>query len=223
MKKEKVLLWTAVGFFGAFIALLLSVLFIDVQAVGPQSSKIGWATVNKGIHDFLGVNETWDKITDALAAVAILSAAAMAGLGVYQLIERKDIKKVDGDLLWLCGFSVAVIFFYVLFEVIAVNYRPILTGDGLEPSFPSTHTMFSVFVMGGAAYQCLKRIPLKGWNWVGFALCALVAALTSAGRLLAGVHWLTDVLGGVLFSGGALSLYLYLVKKTRKTQLDAEE
>ncbi len=221
--KNKALFWTATTCLGCFLALILAVLLIDVQAVGPQGSEIGLATVNVSVHAALGISETWDKATDFLAAFVILVAALLAGLGVYQLIKRKSIKKVDADLLWLCGFSAFVVLAYVLFEALAINCRPVLTEEGLEASFPSTHTMFSVFVMGAAAYQSKKRLHNPVLKKAGVILSVLVASVISAGRLFAGVHWLTDVLGGALFGAACACAYTYLAHRTENSSVQTAD
>ncbi len=194
--------------FALFIALISAVLLIDVQAIGPQDSKIGLATLNGAVRDFFGSNEMWYNITEAFGLLALAAAGGFGVLGLYQLIRRKSIKSVDANILLLGAFYICVLASYVFFEVCVINYRPVLTEGELEASFPSSHTMLVVSIMATAAYQLVKRIKNIPVRYASLALCALVAIVTAFGRLACGVHWATDIFGGLLLSGALVFLYI---------------
>ncbi len=191
-----------------FIALILVVLLIDVQAIGPQASSIGLATLNGAVRDFFGVNDTWYDITELFGLLALAVAGGFAVLGLCQLIRRKSLKRVDADILLLGAFYVAVLAAYAFFEVCVINFRPVLTEGELEASFPSSHTMLVVCIMTAAAYSLARRIKNISVRCTAIVLCALSAAVTVFGRLACGVHWLTDILGGLLLSGALIFLYI---------------
>lgn len=222
MKKETKNLFLVSGIlFLSFVLLLIAVLTIDVRPIGPLQSSIGLAGVNKFVFQQLGVNLSWYKTTDLLGMVAILTAAGFALLGVYQLITRKSIKAVDKDLFVLAGFYFAVILAYLLFEVFIVNYRPILVDGQLEASFPSSHTMLTLCIMSSAIVQFQKRVTNAPLKLVLTILSAVIMVATVSGRLLSGVHWFTDILGGVLLSAALIALYIASLKLLEAKQENA--
>ena len=144
-----------------------------------------------------------------------------AAIGGLQLIYRRSILKVDKEILLLGALYVVTVIFYILFEKVIVNYRPILMpdGEGLEASFPSSHTMLSCVILG-SGLELLKKYARKD-KTIQTALTAVFAvmlALIVAGRLLSGVHWFTDILGGILLSVALLNAWEALLKlwKSRK-------
>ena len=146
-------------------------------------------------------------ITDWLSIVPICIVLAFVILGFIQLINRKNILKVDYDILVLGGFYVTVMAMYVLFEMVVVNYRPVLIEGVLEASYPSSTTMLVMCIMPTTIMQLnrrIKNIRLKGM--VSFIL-SLFTAFMVVGRLISGVHWLSDIIGGALLSIGLVMMY----------------
>lgn len=194
--------------FLAFIIFTILVKCVDVQAIGPLGSKVGLAGINEAVFKVFGVNQTIYNVTEILGYLTFLIIAFFAGLGVYQLIKGKSIKKVDYKILALGGFYVVVLLFYVLFEVIVVNYRPVLIEGELEASYPSSHTMLSICVVSSAMIVLTEM--LNGKKAITITVVAVGYALiliTVIGRLLSGVHWFTDVFGGVLLSFALIMLF----------------
>ncbi|QAT50434.1 phosphatase PAP2 family protein [Caproiciproducens sp. NJN-50] len=202
---------------GSFLpAVCLSVLFIlytmlirniDVKPIGPNGSAVGFATVNGWAHDLLGVNWTLYIITDWLGLVPVFVAFGFAALGLTQLIRRKSLLRVDGSILVLGGFYVLVMGAYLFFEYYRVNYRPVLIDGILETSYPSSTTMLVLCVMLTAMMQ-FRRLTCNRTvkNAVNTVLAAFTAFMV-IGRLVSGVHWLTDILGGALLSAALVLLY----------------
>lgn len=190
-----------------FIVFTILVKFIDVQAIGPQSSLVGFATINAAVHVFLGEHHFWYILTQLLGVLAILVAGAFAVFGFVQLIKRKSFLKVDRSLIVLGIIYIAVIVLYVLFEKLAVNYRPVITDEGLEPSYPSTHTMLILTIFGTARYALKQYIKNEKLFFTLQILCLVIMILTIAGRLISGVHWFTDIIGGLLISASLISYY----------------
>lgn len=218
MKKKCI---TAAVCFGLFLLLILLVKTVDVAVVGPEGAKIGLSKLNVAIHDLFGVHMAWYKVTNVLGYLAILIGLCFAAIGGLQLIYRRSILKVDKEILLLGGLYVVTVLFYILFEKVVVNYRPILMpdGEGLEASFPSSHTMLSCVILG-SGLELLKKYARKD-KTIQTALTAVFAvmlALIVAGRLLSGVHWFTDILGGILLSVALLNAWEALLKlwKSRK-------
>ncbi len=197
-----------------FVALCVCLKLLDVEAIGAGGTDVGLATINAAVHDFFGVNMLWYDITDVLGLVAIATAAGFAVFGLCLLIRRKSFKRVDLDMWLLGAFYVLVIVLYVGFELVPLNYRPIDMGAGAEPSFPSTHTMIVVCIMGTAVYQFWRRIKNAVWRYIAVIVSLLVAAVTVCGRLVSGVHWVTDIIGGILVSLALCLLYIAVCEYT---------
>ena len=200
--------------FVLFIVLIILLKTVDVEPLGPQNSEVGLATLNWAVHHVLGDHLVWYNITDILGKIALLTAFGFACLGLYQWIKRKDIRKVDLDILLLGGFYGLVILFYIFFEIFVVNYRPVILETELEASFPSSHTMVTLFIMGSAIYQCKRRIRNKMIKNILISICFLIMVVTVAGRLISGVHWFTDIIGGLLLGFSLIYLYRAAVRYT---------
>lgn len=199
-----------------FCTLILAVKFIDVRAIGPEGSSVGLGAVNEAVHNLFGVHLEWYNITDYLGFAAIAVAGCFALLGVYQLITRKSLAKVDPDIYALAGCYVAAVLVYVLFEHVVISYRPIDLGAGLEASFPSSHTVLSLCIMSTAVEQLARRIKSNALSMALCIGCGAIGAAIVVGRLISGVHWFTDILGGVLISAAIVLAYLGVCEKLRK-------
>ena len=195
--------------FGAFLVLIFLVKRVDVAQIGPEGTSIGLAHIDGLIHDFFGINMIWYKLTELFGVLAILVVAVFACLGMIQLIKRKSIAKVDREILFLGGLYAIVLIAYAFFEKVVVNYRPIIEegSEHVEASFPSSHTMLIVTVFGTLMYVLDKYIKDKKIQAVCRIACLVIIALTVVGRLVCGVHWFTDILGGCLISLCFISLF----------------
>ena len=206
MKKQKDFPF-ALALLAAFLLWTASLRFVDVQAIGPQDSAVGFATLNAFIHNLTGVHMFLYTLTDWLGLVPFAFVTGFAVFGLIQWIQRKHLLKVDSSILVLGGFYVVVMTVYVLFEILVVNYRPVLIHGVLEASYPSSTTMLTLCVMPTAVMQLRARIQNKAFKrCVAFAITAFVVFMV-IGRLLSGVHWFTDIIGGILLSTGLVLMY----------------
>ena len=197
----------AVCLLAAFALWTTLVRLTDVQAIGPRESAVGFATVNKAFHDLTGVHMSLYIITDWLGLVPIGVAMGFAILGLAQWIKRERLLRVDRSILALGGFYLAVIAVYVFFEMVVVNYRPVLIDGFLEASYPSSTTMLVLCVMPTAIMQFNARIINRVIRQcVAFAIVGFTAFMV-VGRLVSGVHWLSDIIGGALVSSGLVMMY----------------
>ena len=206
MKRKLWLLPAAL--WAAFVLFTLLLTCVDVQPIGPQGSAVGFATVNGWAFQLLGVHLLWYHLTDWLGVAAIAIAFGFAVAGLYQWVKRKSIRKVDRYILALGGFYLLVIACYLFFEKVVINCRPILMDGNLEASYPSSHTMIVVSIMATAAMAFRALCPRRrGWCLAADIFAAVVIAVTVMGRLIAGVHWLTDIVGGLLLSAARVVSY----------------
>lgn len=207
MKKTKKNFGIAAILLGAFVVWTAAVRLVDVQPIGPQGSAVGFATINGWVHDLTGVHMALYTVTDWLGLVPIGVAMGFALLGLIQWIKRKHLRQVDFSILVLGGFYLLVMAAYVLFEVFVINYRPVLINGCLEASYPSSTTMLVLCVMPTTLMQLNARIKSQTLKrWVGFGITAFILFMV-IGRLLSGVHWFTDIIGGALLSAGLVMLY----------------
>ena len=193
------------------------VCLVDVQAVGPEGSSVGFATLNRFVHDVTGVNFSLYIITDWLGLVPFGVAFGFAILGLVQWIKRKSFFKVDRSILALGGFYIVVMSVYVLFEMVVINYRPTLIDGYLEVSYPSSTTMLVMCVMPTAMMQLRARIKNDVLRRCVMVTIAVFTAFMVIGRIVSGVHWITDIIGGAILSTGLVMLY-YLVCDLEKKE-----
>lgn len=198
---------SSVSLLVVFAVWTCAVRFVDVRAIGPQGSSVGFATFNGFVHSLTGVNFLLYSITDWLGLVPIFVAAGFALFGFVQLIKRRSLCRVDADILILGIFFVAVISVYLLFENVVINYRPVLINGILEASYPSSTTLLVMCVMSAALMQFKSLIKNSIFRRFISALIIVFIVFMLVLRLLSGVHWITDIIGGVLLSAGLVSLY----------------
>ena len=190
---------------------------VDVQPVGVEGTNLGFATLNTGFFSRFGENQTFYKISKI---AGYLSFAVAGGFGIFflvQLFQRKSLKKVDRNLTVLMLLYLAALIIYLLFETIVINYRPVLRDKGLEPSYPSTHAMLAYVIMVSAVDQWNIYIKNEKLLTAVVAASFLVMALILISRLLSGVHWLTDIIGGILFGDMLIAWYRAVLTRQMKS------
>ena len=201
-----------------FLLLIVVIKTVDVQAIGPEGTSIGLAGINGAIHDITGVHLTWHKITDYLGLLSIVVAVCFACLGFIQLIKRKSLLKVDREILVLGCLYVILAVLYVLFEFVVINERPIIMpGDEhAEASFPSSHTMLGFVILGSCMTVLHKYVRNDRLCGILQAICGVLILIMVFGRLISGVHWFTDILGGILLSAALLFLFVAALDQSEK-------
>lgn len=195
----------------AFVLWTVAISFVDVRAIGPQGSSVGFAGINGYVHNLTGVHWGLYNITDWLGLVPLFVCMGFGILGLVQWIKRKSIRKVDYDIFVLGGFYIVTIAAYLFFESVVINYRPVLINGCLEASYPSSTTLLVMCVMPTAIMQLGSRIKSKALrNIVVVSIIAFIAFMV-IGRLISGVHWFTDIVGGALLSAGLVLMYRAIV------------
>ena len=205
----------------SILLLMFSIIFIvllktvDIKCNAVNNSCIGFATVNQFMFNKIGVNMVWYTITDWLGIIPILMSMVYALVGLKQLIKRKSIKKVDNEIIILGIFYIIVISIYILFEKYIINYRPILLNGFLEASFPSSHTLMTICLCGSSIIINNKLFKNR-FTKVLNSISSIIIITTIIGRLISGVHWFTDIIGGILISSCLLMLFYSILNLNKK-------
>jgi len=197
--------------FFSFVVWTFLVSFVDVKAVGPMGSCVGLSKINTAFHSLTGVHSALYNVTDWLGLVPVAFALGFAILGLAEWIKRRRLRKVDYSLFVLGGFYIVTIAVYILFENVVVNYRPTLIDGYLEVSYPSSTTLLVLTVMPTALLELKERIKHTTLRKCVVGVIVLFVVFMVGGRLISGVHWLTDIIGGVLLSSALVMGYYSVV------------
>ena len=203
-KKSLLIGSTFLAMFAVWTALIQTV---DVQPLGQNGTSIGFATFNCWFHHFTGVNMAIYTITDWMGLVPVTVCLIFAGVGLVQLIKRRSLFKVDADIIILGVYFAIVFLAYAIFEMIPINYRPILIEGRMEASYPCSTTLLVLSVIPAMIEQVQRRLsPVRMKRIITIAAIAFSVFMVT-GRLVSGVHWFTDIVGGELLSAGLFKLY----------------
>ncbi len=205
--KRKTKYWTGLGLLLLFVLWTVLIRHVNVQAIGPRQSSVGFAALNAWFHQLTGVNMTLYGITDWLGLVPILICGCFGIFGLCQWVRRKNLFRVDPDILLLGVYYLLVIAGYLFFEMVPVNYRPVLIDGYLEASYPSSTTLLVLSVMPTLKSQADRRCGNRTVRLLASWFSVLFSAFMVIGRLVSGVHWLTDIIGSVFLSAGLFRLY----------------
>lgn len=208
MKKLNKSIITGAILFLCFVIFTILVKFAHVSAIGPLNSSVGFSKINLYIFNHTKHILAWHYVSEAVLYLSFAVAIVFACVGIAQLIKRKNIKAVDKNLILLGSFYIVVALIYIVFEFVVINFRPILIDGVLEASYPSSHTMISVFLIGSALIELHKMGKFNKWLILSadvFSIAILVLGIL--GRLFSGMHWFTDVFAGVLLSVALLFIF----------------
>jgi len=194
--------------FVLFVALSLALTGVDVQPIGPMGTNVGLAALNGYVQRLVGVHLVWYHITDWMGLASVAAAVGFAALGLYQVIKGKRLRRVDAPILLLGGFYILLMAVYFFFETVVINFRPVILDKLPEASYPSSHTVMAVCIMstGAKLLRCLypKRRKLLT---IADSAAAVIISVTVLGRFISGVHWFTDIVGGLLLAFALTELY----------------
>ena len=194
-----------------FVVWTMLIQFVDVQAIGVNGTLVGFATFNGWFHKLTGVHMTLYVVTDWLGLVPVFVCMFFGGVGFIQLVKRRSLLKVDLDIIFLGVYYILVIFGYLIFEMIPINYRPVLIEGFMEASYPSSTTLLVLSVMPTLIFQANKRLKSVMAKRIIVILAILFSVFMVIGRLICGVHWFTDIVGSVILSAGLFCIYRGIV------------
>lgn len=211
-KKNKKFIHLIIGacFLLAFLIFTILVKYIDVSAIGPNSSSVGFATINEFVHNLFGVHMTVYNITDWMGVIPIAIGLCFAVIGVIQWIKRKHFLQVDPFIFGLGILYIVTFGIYMLFNYLVINYRPVLINNVLEPSYPSSTTMLAIVFLISFLFEIKYLINNKKIRIAIIVSSLLTMAFMVIGRLVSGVHWFTDIFASILISVALIEFYLFL-------------
>ena len=219
-KKSLTFLIVGMIYLIAFAVWTLLVVFVDVKHLGVNSTNIGLSSFNLWVFNHLGTNMVLYVVTDWLGLVPILICVIFGVAGLVELIKRKSLLKVDKDIILLGIYYVIVIILYLLFEMVVINYRPILIDGRMESSYPSSTTLLVLSVMPTLSFETNKRFKNK---WIKIVINLFVVSFSLfmvIGRLISGVHWISDIVGSIILSSGLFVMYLFFLSFLEKKERD---
>lgn len=211
MNRGKRILFVGSLLLACFIVWTILIQIIDVQPIGQNGTDIGFATFNHWFHELTGVHMELYIITDWLGLVPIAVCIGFAGMGLVQWMQRKSLLRVDYDILFLGIYYAVVLFVYLLFETIPINYRPILIEGIMEVSYPSSTTLLVLCVMTTLVEQIKRRFKQDMTKQVISMSVFCFSLFMLLGRLVSGVHWFTDIIGSIMLGTGLFCIYKSLV------------
>ena len=173
MKKNKTSFTMSLILLAVSVIFTLLVAFVGKAPVGPENSKVGFAALNAALHDQFGYNTVFYGISSVLGYLTILTALINCVGYLANLIKKKDLRMVRADLTATLGIYILLAVLYLVFEFVVINYRPVILEEGLEASFPSTHSMLAIAVMFSAAQQVRTGMKESGIRNILILLCVL--------------------------------------------------
>ena len=182
---------------------------LDKAPIGPYSTEIGFSTVNDYVSGLFPFNGFLYTLTKIIGYVSILGGGVFAIAGLYQLITRRSLRKVDRLIYCLGGLYVALGAVYFAFEKIVINYRPVLLEGETYPaaSYPSSHTMLATVILWSVVLVIDSYVKNKKTANAIKLVCGILMIVNVVCRLASGVHWLTDIVGGILISATLISFF----------------
>lgn len=215
-KKRIIYIAVSAALYICFALFTRTLLHSDVQAIGPNGSAVGYASFNGKCLEAFGSSSLMADVTKALGWLSILICAVFGLIGLLQLIRAKSLRGVDRDIICMGVLYALAIGFYLAFNKIVINFRPVLEADGtLEASYPSSHTVLAVVVFASLIIEISRRVTDRGKALVEEISCLAIIFIAVFGRLLSGVHWATDIFGGVLLSLALVFSFLAMLPERR--------
>ena len=195
-----------------FIATIYTILVknIDVSPIGPNSSSVGFSSINAFFQNLIGSHMTIYKLTEILGIIPLLIAISYALVGAFELFKRKSFTKVDYEIYALGILYIIVLGLYIFFEKCIINYRPILIDGVLEASYPSSHTLVAICICGSSIIVN-KKIFKNKISQIENKLSIFLMITIVLGRFASGVHWFSDILGGIIISIALLFTFYTIV------------
>lgn len=155
------------------------------------------------------MNQTLDIISDVFMYMALIIFIGISLLFVVRLIKHRNFKKAGLQYLMYILVMALLAAFWLFFDrIVIVNYRPFT----YDSSYPSTHMLICCYLLPSSFYLLSAESKNKETKIIGYSIIGVIIIIVGSLRVLAGMHWVTDVIGGLLLGGFLLCLFFGLIK-----------
>lgn len=204
-----------------FLALTIVVLKVDI-AVDPQTTKnIGLSTINLKMREIISIHPKLDKISTLVMAIGFACILVAFVMWLIQIFRFRSFTGVDCELYAYAAIAIVSGLCYIIFEKFIVNYRPILENGIAEASYPSSHILFIITLIGCAMMFVRARLRSVTMSKAITALFLLLMIIGVLCRMLSGKHWFTDCIASMLL-GTALIFWYEAIAHTCKKRAGRE-
>jgi undecaprenyl-diphosphatase len=192
----------AIGFAGLLAAVIRS-----ARAAGWDDTASAWVHAH--------ATEAGLRWSEALSLLGSPVAWGIAAVAITALVVRRQLALAA---TWVAAFGGGKLIETVL-KAAVHRARPPYAAGVLKQysfSFPSGHAMGSILCYGMLAYTLTTLWdPARRHRRLVWLCTAVVVGLVSASRIYLGVHFPTDVAGGLLAGGAWLLLSITIVEAWR--------
>ena len=188
----------------------------DGSLASPLATqRLGLSSINKSFHKAFPYNDSFYKLSKIASIFMFMILALPVIYGVLDLIEAKGLKNLNRRNYVILCYLALIAILYVFFDHVVLNYRPVvmdmeeyLDAGHAAASYPSTHALLSTTIGGLGIVESLRRFKKPWLKWVSLACISVISVVVLLSRTFAGVHWLTDIVAGVLFGLSMVFLYI---------------
>ena len=153
-----------------------------------------------------------EKLTPVIKMITNFGGAMVLSITtLLLLIIIKDKKIGVGILINLCTATGLNLILKSLLQRPRPTEFRIINETGY--SFPSGHSMISMAFYGFIIYLIYEKVKNKYIKWTSITLLSILIVMIGFSRIYLGVHYLSDVLAGFLFSIAYLIVYIGIINK----------
>jgi undecaprenyl-diphosphatase len=164
----------------------------------PDASP--WVAEQQPQQALQAVRDEAPWLVDASRVLAVLGSAIVVLPLVAAVASVLLATRNNRWATWLLAGALGGLALTWLVKLAVQRDRPLGGLDTpLDPAFPSGHTMAGIYGWATVGVVALALLP-KGWHRLGY-VAIVIGLLMGPSRLVLGVHWLGDVLAGLLLAG----------------------
>lgn len=153
-----------------------------------------------------------EKLTPVIKMITNFGGAMVLSITtLLLLIIIKDKKIGVGILINLCTATGLNLILKSLLQRPRPTEFRIINETGY--SFPSGHSMISMAFYGFIIYLIYEKVKNKYIKWTSITLLSILIVMIGFSRIYLGVHYVSDVLAGFLFSIAYLIIYIGIINK----------